>query len=108
MMRTKQIRALKIGLGVAAVSFALGMAPQSVKSPVPGTDHAKLADTLVNTCAGIKSGEIVWIEGGTRDAELLENLAIECRKIGGQPFITLRSDRLDRMMVTEVPTKYDA
>jgi leucyl aminopeptidase (aminopeptidase T) len=97
---------------MAAVTvLTVGFAPQNVTTPTgAGTtaNNPKLANTLVTTCGGIRPNEIVWIEGGTRDAELLENLAVECRKIGAQPFITLGSDRLTKMMYTDVPAKFDA
>lgn len=96
-------------LGAAAV-VALGLAPQNT----PGTtstsppDSPKIASTLVNQCGGFKEGEIVLIEGGIRDADLLELCAIEVRKLGGQPLIVIGSDRLNRAMFTEVPAKFDA
>lgn len=99
------------GLATGIVMVTVGFVPQAAKTTAGNSgatvDYAKLAATLVNTCAGIKSAEVVWIEGGTRDTELLENLAVECRKIGAQPFITLGSDRLTRMMCTDVPAKFD-
>lgn len=96
------------GLAAGIVLVTVGFAPQAARTTSSTTDdNAKLATTLVNTCAGIKSAEVVWIEGSTRDTELLENLAVECRKIGAHPFITLGSDRLTRMLCTEVPAKFD-
>jgi aminopeptidase len=99
-------------LGAAAV-VALGLAPQT-GTQQPGStrtattpDPAKIANTLVNTCGNFKEGDIVLIEGGTRDADLLEFCAIEVRKLGGQPLITLNSDRLTRLGYTDVPAKFD-
>ena len=107
MRHARSTKVLTLGAGAVAAAVALGMAPQATKSSSTSPDYAKLANTLVNTCAGLKAEEVVLIEGGARDIELLENLAVECRKIGAQPFILLGSDRLDRMMYTEVPAEYD-
>jgi leucyl aminopeptidase (aminopeptidase T) len=45
--------------------------------------------------------------GGARDLELLENLAVQVRKRGAFPFITLESERMSRRMYLDVPPKYD-
>ena len=66
-----------------------------------------LAKNLVNECANIQEGEIVFVNGGVRDLELLENIAVHVRKKGAFPLLTIDSDRLTRKMYTEVPKKYD-
>lgn len=70
-------------------------------------DLETLAKNLVNECAGIQEGEIVFVNGGVRDLELLENIAVHVRKKGAFPLLTIDSDRLTRKMYTEVPKKYD-
>lgn len=97
---------LVAGFGALMSVVALGLAPQQTTTITP--DAPKLAKTLVNECAAIQTGEIVMIEGSTRDTELLENIAIETRKLGAFPFITLGSDRLTRAMYTDVPAKFDS
>ena len=72
------------------------------------TDLAALSNRLVNQVAGIKEGEIVFINGGVRDVELLENLSTEVRKVGAFPMITLGSDRIFKKYYEEVPEKYDS
>lgn len=67
-----------------------------------------LAQSLVNQCANIKESDCVLISGGVKDIDLLEDIAIEVRKMGAFPLITVGSDRLTRMMYTDVPAKYDS
>ena len=74
------------------------------KSP---TDMEQLAQRLVNQSAGVKENDIVQISGGVRDIELLENIAINVRKIGAFPFVTIDSDRMNKRSFTDVPEKFD-
>ena len=71
-------------------------------------DYEALAQKLVNQCGHIQEGEIVLINGSVRDLELLENIAVNVRKLGAFPLLTVGSDRLTRRMYTEVPVKYDS
>lgn len=71
-------------------------------------DLEKIASQLVNNCAGISEGDIVMVSGGVKDLELLENIAVDVRKKGAFPLLTIDSDRLTRKMFTEVPEKYDS
>lgn len=72
-----------------------------------GKELEALAEKLVTTCIDIKEGESVLIIGSVRDLELLENIAVEVRKVGAFPMISIGSDRLTRKMYTNVSTKYD-
>jgi aminopeptidase len=74
----------------------------------PKVDYAAIAAKLVEQCAGIKEGDIVQVTGGIKDAELLEDIAVEVRKRGAFPLLTFSSDRLVRKMWVEVPERYDA
>jgi leucyl aminopeptidase (aminopeptidase T) len=73
-----------------------------------GADFTKLADKLVNQCAGIHEGDLVLVQGGVRDAKLLEDIAIDCRKLGAFPGIILGSDRMIKLYFKDVPPKYDS
>ena len=55
----------------------------------------------------IKTGDKVLITGSVRDATLMEHIAIETMKAGGQPLISLASDSLTRRSYDEVPPSYD-
>jgi leucyl aminopeptidase (aminopeptidase T) len=88
---------------VAAASAA--GPPQSATADV---DTTRLADTIVNQSAGIRTGELVLISGGARDMQLLEDVAVKVRKLGAHPVITIGSDRLTRKMYEEVDARFDA
>jgi aminopeptidase len=70
-------------------------------------DYEALAQKLVNQCGNIHEGEIVMINGGVNDLELLEDIAVNVRKIGAFPLLTIGSDRMTRRMYNDVPTKFD-
>ena len=72
------------------------------------TDLEALSDRLVVQVAGVKEGEIVFINGGVRDMELLENLSTDVRKVGAFPMVTIGSDRMVKKYYEEVPEKYDS
>lgn len=74
----------------------------------PPTDLEQLAERLVKQSAGVKEGEVVLINSGAENMELLENIAVQVRKAGGFPLISVGSDRLSKRLYTDVPEKYDA
>jgi aminopeptidase len=74
----------------------------------PATDYEVLAQKLVNQVANVKEGEIVSISGGIKNIELLENIAINVKKNGGYPLLTIGSDRMIKRYFTDVPSKYDS
>jgi leucyl aminopeptidase (aminopeptidase T) len=72
-------------------------------------DADALAQKLVAQCARVQDGDIVQIMGGARDAELLESLAVQVAKVGGDPLIVLApGDRTMRRLYTDVPARFDA
>jgi leucyl aminopeptidase (aminopeptidase T) len=97
-----------IGALAAQTSPAFPATKPDTRSAVPFAETARLADTIINHSAGIRPGEIVWITGGTRDQQLLEDLAIQVRKLGAHPLLTFGSDRLELLSFTEVPAKFDS
>jgi leucyl aminopeptidase (aminopeptidase T) len=72
------------------------------------TDLEALSNRLVTQVAGVKEGEIVFVNGGVRDMELLENVATDVRRVGAYPLLTVGSDRMFKKYYEEVPDKYDA
>jgi leucyl aminopeptidase (aminopeptidase T) len=78
-----------------------------VARPAP-TDLEQLAERLVKQSAGVKEGEVVLINSGAENMELLEDIAVQVRKAGGFPLISVGSDRLSKRMYTDVPEKYDS
>ena len=104
-MRTARL----VTLSVLATAGTLLMVSASAGRQKEGKGkNEALAQKLVGQCISIHEGEIVLITGGVRDAELLEDLAVQVRKVGAFPLIALGSDRLARLMYTNVPEKYDS
>jgi aminopeptidase len=96
---------LSTSLCTAVIAFVLaGSSLQKGKA----VDCEALAQKLVNQCAAIHEGEYVLVSGGMRDMELLEDIAINVRKVGAYPLLTVESDRMNRRMYTDVPAKYDS
>jgi leucyl aminopeptidase (aminopeptidase T) len=71
-------------------------------------DYDNLAQNVVTRSARINEGDLVQISGDFKDAALLEALAVQVRKQGGQPVIMASSDRLARRLFDDVPPKFDA
>lgn len=72
------------------------------------TDLQALAVKLVTQSAGVKEGEIVMITGGVRDMELMEHIVTEVQKVGGEPFLSIDSERVTKRSYTDVPEKFDS
>lgn len=96
---------LGLVVGGCLVAAAVGQTTPRLTAGQP--DRNKLAQQLVNECARIVQGDKVLISGGVRDLDLLENIAVEVRKLGAHPLVTLESERLVRRMYTDVPKKFD-
>ncbi|MEO6365437.1 MAG: hypothetical protein ABIO38_05205, partial [Luteimonas sp.] len=59
-----------------------GTAPSSTEArPAAPTNLEQLAQRLVTQSAGVKEGDIVMISGQSHDAELMENIAVNVRKV---------------------------
>ena len=80
---------------------------ETAKKTAP-VDFEQLANKLVTDVAAVKEGEIVFINGGAQDLELLENLNTDVRKAGAFPLLTIGSDRIFKKYFEEVPDKYDS
>jgi leucyl aminopeptidase (aminopeptidase T) len=68
----------------------------------------QLASRLVTQSAAVKEGEVVLISGRSQDAELIEDLAVNVRKVGAFPLVLYTSDRLAKRLFFDVPDKYDS
>ena len=94
-------------LAMAAVVSAAALAQAPQKSAISSGEAAKVADTIVNRSAPLREGDLVLISGGGADQRLLEDIAVNVRKLGAFPLIVLESDRLTRNLYTEVPDRFD-
>jgi leucyl aminopeptidase (aminopeptidase T) len=79
----------------------------AVDSEPPPVDTRSLAQRLVTRSARIHEGDLVLLGGGVRDLGLLEDLAVETRKLGAHALVQVASDRVARRSFDEVPAKYD-
>ena len=80
----------------------------AVSSGTVDVDYDAVASTLIGSSVGVKEGDIVVISGSPRDLALLENLAVEARRAGAHPLVSLNTDRMSRKMYDDVPAKYDS
>jgi aminopeptidase len=74
---------------------------------VPVADFKSVAVKVVQQSAGVREGDIVLVAGSDEDLPLLEEIAIEVRKLGGQPLVTVTTERFRRRAYDEVPARYD-
>jgi leucyl aminopeptidase (aminopeptidase T) len=88
-------------------SAAVALAYDSSIS-TPGRDHRSVAEKVVTQSAGVKQGDLVLVFGSDADLPLLEDIAVEVRKQGASPLVSVGSNRLARRMYDEVPAKYDS
>ncbi len=88
--------------------FATFFATLAVSTLGAGPDVKATAQTLVNQCASVKTGDRVLISGRQADMELLEQVAIDVRKLGAFPLITVSDDQLARRMYEATPAQFDA
>src|SRR5712692_5671827 len=91
---------------VATENKAPAASPEMAKK-TGAPDAEAISNRLVTQVAGVKEGDVVFINGGVRDLELLENLVTDSRKVGAFPLMTISSDRMDKKYYEEVPEKYD-
>lgn len=112
------VKKLTVVLALLASVFAAaqtvhwqGAVANAADAPVnkaAGINLDELAQRIVTQSARVREGEIVYISGGVRDLELLENLATHVRKVGAFPIVTVNSDRMIKRSYTDVPAKYDS
>jgi aminopeptidase len=93
--------------GLVACSSNRGQGAAAGAAEAPTAGHQEVARTLV-AAAMIHPGDKVMISGGIRDWQLLQNIALETMKAGGQPLITMGGDELTRRSYEEVPASYDS
>jgi leucyl aminopeptidase (aminopeptidase T) len=74
----------------------------------PKISTSTIAQRLARQCANVQENESVMIIGGTRDAQLLEDIATQVRKLGAHPLVVLNTDRMTKGYWNEVPAEYDS
>lgn len=66
-----------------------------------------IAEKVVAQSAGVKEGDVVLVYGSDEDLPLLEDIAVQVRKRGASPIVTVGTNQLNRRMYEEVPARYD-
>jgi aminopeptidase len=92
---------------VALLALSVGAASGAL-AETPGADPKlqDMARRVIANSVRVKPGDVVAISGGTHTIPLMEALAIEAQKAGGQTQIFLNSDRVIRAGYTEVPEQH--
>ncbi|ALW84058.1 hypothetical protein AUC43_02435 [Hymenobacter sedentarius] len=72
-------------------------------SPVFGQNYEQIAKQIVNTSAGVKPGELVMITGGQHTLPLMEAVAVEVARAGGQPRMLVNTDKVAHATTVEIP-----
>lgn len=98
----------ELACATAQTETKIAAAETTKATPMPKVDYPAIARKLVEQCAQIKEGDIVSVTGGLKDAELLEDIAVEVRKRGAFPMLMFDSDRLRRKMFDQVSEKCDS
>ena len=82
--------------------------PADSSAPASSRDHRSVAEKVVAQSAGVNEGDLVLVFGSDEDLPLLEDIAIEVRKRGASPLVSVGTERLRRRLYDEVPAKYDS
>jgi aminopeptidase len=82
-------------------------APTSAERGPASRDYRSVAEKVVEQSARVREGDVVLVSGSDEDLPLLEDIAVEVRKRGASPIVTVATERLSRRMFDEVPAKYD-
>jgi aminopeptidase len=85
-------RSLRAALLVSLAVLLLGVGNPSDEGV--RLDTWTLATRLVDSCAGIREGDIVLVTGNPRDLRLLEDLYVRIREVGAFPVVSLNTDRM--------------
>lgn len=64
-------------------------------------DLKEIAQRLIHRQMRVKKGEVVKLSGGLHNKEFIEELAVEIRKVGAFPMITISWDSLEYRMINE-------
>jgi aminopeptidase len=71
--------------------------------PALGQNYEQLAKQIVTTSAGVKPGDAVVISGGQFTLPLMEAVAVEVARAGGQPMMWVTTDKVQRAEYMDTP-----
>lgn len=69
-------------------------------------DVSSIAKRIVRNSLTVKEDDMVWIDTWHHTIELASEMALECRKVGAVPLITLDTDELYERTLTEIPHEF--
>jgi aminopeptidase len=93
--------------GAPSTESAVAVADDTMSTAAPSLDYKSAAEKVVAQSAGVKEGDLVLVFGDAEDLPFLEDVAIEVRKRGADPLVTVTSEEMRRRRYDEVPAKYD-
>ncbi len=96
------------GGSAAGTESAVVTLPGDSSAPAATRDHRSVAEKVVTQSAGVRQGDLVLVFGSDEDLPLMEDIAVEVRKQGASPLVSVGSNRLSRRMFDEVPAKFDS
>ena len=70
--------------------------------------HKSVAEKVVSQSAGVEAGDLVLVFGSDEDLPLLEDIAVEVRKRGASPLVSVATEQFNRRLYDEVPAQYDS
>jgi leucyl aminopeptidase (aminopeptidase T) len=85
---------------------ALGITFLNEVIPLHEGDLSGIAKRVVRNSLAVKEDDMVWIDTWHHTIELASEMALECRKLGAVPLITLDTDELYERTLKEVPAKF--
>lgn len=94
--------------GGPGAESAVATLPADSSTASPTRDYRSVAEKVVTQSAGVKQGDLVLIFGSEEDLPLLEDIAVEIRKQGASPLVSVGSIRMSRRLFDEVPAKFDS
>jgi aminopeptidase len=92
----------------AEIETAALKVEDTTPSPSQSRKFGSIAEKVVGQSAGVKEGDVVLVFGSDEDLPLLEEIAVQVRKRGASPIVTVGTNKLNRRMFDEVSAKYDA
>jgi leucyl aminopeptidase (aminopeptidase T) len=69
-------------------------------------DFSRIARVIVSKQARVQPGEVVQVHGGIHNRQLIEEVAVEIRKVGGFPLVDLSWESLSARLINEVSDEY--
>ncbi|QKG55681.1 aminopeptidase [Hymenobacter sp. BRD128] len=83
--------------------MSCGLGLLSLTKPAFGQNYEQIATQIVTTSAGVKPGDVVVITGGQYTLPLMEAVAVEVARAGGQANMLLTTDKAAHAELMDTP-----